>query len=235
MRMLRPVVTLLLAFVVVAPPAPAAAQSVPGVTATEIKIGALGALTGPGYLYGRLIMNGAEVVYNEVNNAGGIHGRKIVLVREDDRCDAASAIAAAKKLIFQHQVFMLHGGGCSNASIAARPEVDGISHTSAPSRSTGCRPQSLAIRTPGKHAPKPRVAVKHTARGRAYAIRARSAGTAARSSAEVTSALSVATRLTTSVKPMPCRSSSRSLSQSTAPGTSSLFDSSRQKALPGCA
>ena len=123
MRTLRLVLTLLLA-VVVSPAPPAAAQSAPGVTADEIKIGALGALTGPGYLYGRLIMNGAEVVYNEVNKAGGVHGRKIVLVREDDRCDAASAIAAAKKLIFQHQVFMLHGGGCSNASIAARPEVE---------------------------------------------------------------------------------------------------------------
>ncbi len=123
MRTLRLVLTLLLA-VVVSPVPPAAAQSAPGVTADEIKIGALGALTGPGYLYGRLIMNGAEVVYNEVNKAGGVHGRKIVLVREDDRCDAASAIAAAKKLIFQDQVFMLHGGGCSNASIAARPEVE---------------------------------------------------------------------------------------------------------------
>lgn len=124
MRTLRLVLTLLLVLVIGSPGPPAAAQSVPGVTADEIKIGALGALTGPGYLYGRLIMNGAEVVYNEVNKAGGVHGRKIVLVREDDRCDAASAIAAAKKLIFQHQVFMLHGGGCSNASIAARPEVE---------------------------------------------------------------------------------------------------------------
>lgn len=124
MRTLRLVLTLLLAAAVVSPVPPAAAQSASGVTADEIKIGALGALTGPGYLYGRLIMNGAEVVYNEINKAGGVHGRKIVLVREDDRCDAASAIAAAKKLIFQHQVFMLHGGGCSNASIAARPEVE---------------------------------------------------------------------------------------------------------------
>ena len=84
------VVTLLIASA--APPA--AAQGTPGVTADEIKIGALGALTGPGYLYGRLVMNGAEVVYNEVNKTGGINGRKITLVREDDRCDAASAIAA---------------------------------------------------------------------------------------------------------------------------------------------
>lgn len=95
-----------------------------GVTEDTIKIGTFGALTGPGYLYGKLIMNGAEVVYNEVNKAGGIHGRKIALIREEDRCDAAAAIAAVKKLIYQHQVFMLHGGGCSNATIAARPEIE---------------------------------------------------------------------------------------------------------------
>ena len=69
-------------------------------------------------------MNGAEIVYNEVNKAGGIHGRKLVLVREDDRCDPATAIAAAKKLIHQEQVFMINGGGCSNAAIAARPEIE---------------------------------------------------------------------------------------------------------------
>jgi branched-chain amino acid transport system substrate-binding protein len=114
--------TVFLAVLLLAPAL--AAGQVPGVTATEIKIGGLGALTGPGYLYGKLVMNGAEVVFNEVNKAGGIHGRKLVLVREDDRCDPATAIAAAKKLIYQHQVFMIHGGGCSNASIAARPEIE---------------------------------------------------------------------------------------------------------------
>jgi branched-chain amino acid transport system substrate-binding protein len=124
MHMLLGVLAIAVMLLVAGPVPPASAQGTPGVTADEIRIGALGALTGPGYLYGRLIMNGAEVVYNEVNKAGGVHGRKIVLVREDDRCDAATAIAAAKKLIFQHQVFMLHGGGCSNASIAARPEIE---------------------------------------------------------------------------------------------------------------
>lgn len=97
----------------------------PGLTGDTIKIGSFGPLTGGNYLFGKLIMNGAEVVYNEVNKAGGIHGRKIVLVREDDRCDPATAIAAVKKLIHQHQVFMIHGGGCSNAAIAARPEIEG--------------------------------------------------------------------------------------------------------------
>jgi branched-chain amino acid transport system substrate-binding protein len=124
MRNARLVSVFLMALLLVVPASRVARAADPGVSDDTIKIGALGALTGPGYLYGRLVMNGAEVVYNEVNKAGGIHGRKIVLVREDDRCDAASAIAAAKKLIFQDQVFMLHGGGCSNASIAARPEIE---------------------------------------------------------------------------------------------------------------
>jgi branched-chain amino acid transport system substrate-binding protein len=103
---------------------PARADHTVGVTKDAVKIGFIGALTGPYYLYGKLIMNGADVVYNEVNRAGGIHGRKIVTVREDDRCDAATAIAAAKKLIHQHQVFMIHGGGCSNPTIAAREEIE---------------------------------------------------------------------------------------------------------------
>ena len=113
----------LAALVVVFVPALAAAQT-PGVTATEIKIGTFGPLTGPNYLFGKLVMNGAEVVYNEVNKAGGIHGRKISYLREDDRCDPATAIAAVKKLIHQEQVFMINGGGCSNAAIAARPEIE---------------------------------------------------------------------------------------------------------------
>ena len=74
-------------------------------TADSIKIGQLGALTGPGYLYGKLVMNGVDIVYNEVNEAGGVNGRKIEPVREDDRCDPAAAIGAVKKLIHHDQVF----------------------------------------------------------------------------------------------------------------------------------
>lgn len=93
---------------------------VPGVTADTIKIGSFGALTGPGYLYGKLPMNGIEVVFDQVNAAGGINGRKLELVREDDRCDPAAAIGAVKKLIHEDKVFAIIGGGCSNATFAAR-------------------------------------------------------------------------------------------------------------------
>ena len=102
---------------------PVSANAEDGVTDDTIRIGGLGALTGPGYLYGKVVMDGAEAVYKEVNDAGGINGRKIVYVRQDDRCDPASAIGAAKKLIFDDKVFMIHGGGCTNASLAAYPTI----------------------------------------------------------------------------------------------------------------
>lgn len=94
-----------------------------GVTDTEILIGALGVLTGPLYHNGKTIYDGVDIVYNEVNAAGGIHGRKIKYVREDDVCKPDQAVPAAKKLIHEHKVFMIHGGGCSNASLAAKPEI----------------------------------------------------------------------------------------------------------------
>ena len=100
-----------------------AANAEVGVTDTEIKIGALGVLTGPYAKYGDTIYDGIETVYAEANKAGGIHGRQLVYVREDDRCQASEAVGAAKKLIHQHKVFMIHGGACSNASLAAKPEI----------------------------------------------------------------------------------------------------------------
>jgi branched-chain amino acid transport system substrate-binding protein len=102
---------------------PASAEDVPGITKDTIKIGSFGPLTGPSYLYGGLVMNGIETVFDKVNAAGGIHGRKLVLVREDDRCEPATAIAAVKKLIYQEKVFAISGGGCSNAAVAAKDEV----------------------------------------------------------------------------------------------------------------
>jgi len=101
-----------------------AADVVVGVTDTEIKVGSFGPLTGPVYLYGKLAMNGVEVYFNKLNQGGGVHGRKLVLVREDDFCKPEGAIAAVKKLVYDHKVFAIIGGGCSNSTLAARPEIE---------------------------------------------------------------------------------------------------------------
>ena len=102
----------------------AQAADVPGVTDTEIKVGTFGPLTGPVYIYGKLTMNGVEVYFNKLNEKGGIHGRKLVLVREDDLCKPEGAIAAVKKLIYDDKVFAIIGGGCSNSTLAARPDIE---------------------------------------------------------------------------------------------------------------
>jgi branched-chain amino acid transport system substrate-binding protein len=102
---------------------PCFSQDTTGLTKDTIKIGQFGSLTGETYIFGKLAFNGADLVYNEVNDKGGIHGRKIITVREDDMCKPEGAISAAKKLIHQHKVFMIHGGCCSGAAIAASEEI----------------------------------------------------------------------------------------------------------------
>lgn len=104
----------------------AAAQtaSTQGITDKEIRIGMFGPFGGPAYLFGKISMNGAEAVFDKVNKEGGVHGRKLVLVREDDGCRAEGAIGAVKKLAYEAKVFAMMGGACSNSTIAARPEIE---------------------------------------------------------------------------------------------------------------
>jgi branched-chain amino acid transport system substrate-binding protein len=108
-------------FLATAPLRPATAED--GVTANTITIGTFGPLSGPNYFNGDPIMDGSETVFRMVNEAGGIYGRKIELVREDDRCDPQTGITAVKKLIYDDKVFMINGGGCSNPAIAALPDI----------------------------------------------------------------------------------------------------------------
>jgi branched-chain amino acid transport system substrate-binding protein len=98
------------------------ARSETGITPTTIKIGMFGPLTGPTAV-GSLPLLGAEAIYKSVNDAGGINGRKIELVVEDDACDPNKTIAAVKKLIAQDHVFMIHGGWCSGTVMAIKPEL----------------------------------------------------------------------------------------------------------------
>lgn len=96
------------------------ARAEEGLTATTIKLGMFGPLTGPVSIYGYPINDGAVAVYNSVNDAGGIYGRKIEILQEDGACDPAKTRAAVKKLISLDGVFAVHGGSCSGATYATR-------------------------------------------------------------------------------------------------------------------
>ena len=100
----------------------AAAADVPGVTKDSIKIGVIGPMTGSAAVFGKSVF-GVEAVFRDVNDKGGIHGRKIEIVREDDGCDPARGIAALKKLVSQDGVFAINGFACSGVAMAVKPDV----------------------------------------------------------------------------------------------------------------
>lgn len=102
-----------------------AASAQEGITASTIKLGSMVALTGPLAPLFIPQANGTQIVFDEVNAAGGIYGRKIEYVREDDECLPAKGVGAIKKLLYEDKPFMIVGGGCSNAAIAQKPEIIG--------------------------------------------------------------------------------------------------------------
>lgn len=102
--------------------APVLAGDTTGLTDGSIKIGVMGPFSGNASSYSKAEI-GLMAYYRMINDEGGIHGRKLVAVQEDTACDPAKALAAAKKLIYQDEVFMLQGNSCSGAAVAIKPEV----------------------------------------------------------------------------------------------------------------
>ena len=95
----------------------------PGVTDKEIVIGLFAPLSGPLVSYGIDPLNAAKMIYEDVNSKGGINGRKIRLVIEDDKCTGNDLLGVAKKLITVDNVFILHGGSCTAAIAAAQEYI----------------------------------------------------------------------------------------------------------------
>jgi branched-chain amino acid transport system substrate-binding protein len=71
---------------------------------TPIKLGAIVSLTGTYAGIGTPEKQVLEMEVKKLNDAGGINGRKIEMVYEDDATDEAKAVAAASKLIEQDKV-----------------------------------------------------------------------------------------------------------------------------------
>ena len=81
-----------------------------GVTATEIVLGMHTDLSGPAATYGVSSSNAVKMRFDEVNAAGGIHGRKIRLVVEDTQYQVPRAVQAGNKLISRDRIFAMVAG-----------------------------------------------------------------------------------------------------------------------------
>jgi branched-chain amino acid transport system substrate-binding protein len=95
----------------------------PGVTDDEITIGLFAPMSGQLAAFGLDALQAAKMWYEEVNKKGGIHGRKIKVLIEDDKCNPNDVVAVVKKFITVDKVFFVHGGSCTAAAVAAQEFV----------------------------------------------------------------------------------------------------------------
>jgi branched-chain amino acid transport system substrate-binding protein len=96
----------------------------PGFTDTEIVIGDVEPLTGPPALLGVAHTIGVKIAIGEINAAGGINGRKIKYILEDDGYVTARTIQGLRKVIDVDKAFALLGISGSGQSIAAMPVLE---------------------------------------------------------------------------------------------------------------
>lgn len=95
-----------------------------GISPTEIVIGSHQDLSGPIKVWGVPVSNGMKMATDEINAAGGINGRKIKYVLEDDGYVTARTIQGVKKVIDVDKVFAMIGISGSGQSIAVMPVLE---------------------------------------------------------------------------------------------------------------
>ena len=92
-----------------------------GISKNEILVGTIQDLSGPLAGYGKQARAGMQMAIEEINELGGIHGRKVKLLVEDSGYDPKKAILAAQKLVNQDKIFMMVGHIGTAQNEAAMP------------------------------------------------------------------------------------------------------------------
>jgi len=87
----------------------------------EIKIGTVFELTGGTSALGQATLDGIKLAVKEANEKGGVLGKKIVLINEDNKSEAAEGTNAARKLVEQDKVTAILGSVASSSVLAAAP------------------------------------------------------------------------------------------------------------------
>jgi len=87
----------------------------------KVRIGVFMSLTGDTANFGISSVNGIKMAADEINTAGGINGKQIELLVQDDRSDASEAATIVTKFVTQDMVHAILGEVASSRSIAAAP------------------------------------------------------------------------------------------------------------------
>jgi branched-chain amino acid transport system substrate-binding protein len=97
------------------------AQASQGVSKGEVLLGSIQDLSGPIAGFGKQVRNGLLLAVDEVNEQGGVNGRKLKIVVEDSAYDPRKAALAAQKLVNQDKVFAVLGHIGTAQNMAAMP------------------------------------------------------------------------------------------------------------------
>src|SRR5688572_26265876 len=87
----------------------------------EILVGEFGSMTGSTATFGQSSHNGIMMAVEEVNAAGGVLGKKIKILLEDDQGKPEEAATAVTKLVNQDKVVAILGEVASSRTMAAAP------------------------------------------------------------------------------------------------------------------
>jgi branched-chain amino acid transport system substrate-binding protein len=99
----------------------AQAQTSQGVSKNEIVVGSIQDLSGPIAGFGKQVRAGMLLAVDEVNEQGGVNGRKLKLLVEDSAYDPKKAVLAAQKLVNQDKIFIMAGHIGTAQNLAAMP------------------------------------------------------------------------------------------------------------------
>jgi len=123
----------------------------------DITIGVLVPTSGSEAYYGTDMMQSYQLAVSEINETGGILGRKLELFQADDGCDATMASSAASRIVAEDVDFVV-GGYCSGATIPALQQfydanlIMLISAANSTDITAQGFTQSFMINSPGTHA-----------------------------------------------------------------------------------
>ena len=89
----------------------------------SIKVGVIQPLTGAFAASGNYVANGAKIGADEINAKGGVLGKKLELVIEDNKSNPTEAAAVAEKLIVRDKVPVMMGAWGSGFTLAIMPKL----------------------------------------------------------------------------------------------------------------
>src|SRR5260370_3836391 len=90
----------------------------------SVKVGVIQPLSGPVAASGNYVRMGAEIARDWINGKGGVFGRKVELLIEDNKSDPKEAATAAEKLIIRDKVPIIVGAWGSSMTLAAMPKLE---------------------------------------------------------------------------------------------------------------